>query len=303
MTQRHKHPSAHQLASLAAGALRPCRAARIRAHIAQCEQCTGVCQQFNAIRAILSSATYPPMPDNLSARIDAAIRQEARRRLATMPATEDGRRDPTAGRRRAGIGGGWRLPGLLAAETRLAAAACAVVIAVAGSYLVAGNVGTGVTPSPSSALASSGAPAQQMSLGHDVTYGQPGSFDTIRAVKSHTNFVAARLRTDVISAVHAAQAIEAFAGQPSASTAAQLTSSATDPAAGNPSARQLAGCIELLSPGRTILLIDIASYQGKPAAVIVTAPTLVSKAEAWAVGSSCSATTKDVLAHAALGNL
>jgi hypothetical protein len=303
MTRRHKHPSAHQLASLAAGALRPRRAARIQAHIAQCEQCTRVCQQFSAIRAILASATYPPMPDNLPARIVAAISREARQRLPAMPATEAGRRDLPAGRPRAGAGGGWHLPGLFAAETRLAATACAVVIAAAGSYLVAENVGTSVTPSPSSPLAGAAAPAQQMSLGPDVTYGQPGSFDTVRAVESHTNFVAAHLRTEAISAVHAAEALGAFAAQPSASTAAQLTGSTTDTTTGSPSPRQLAGCIELVSPDRTILLIDIARYQGKPAAVIVTAPTVVSEAEAWAISSSCSATTKDVLAHVALGNL
>ena len=64
----------------------------------------------------------------------------------------------------------------------------------------------------------------------------------------------------------------------------------------------MAVCIGLIAPGRTVLLIDIARYQGKPAAVIVTASTVVSEAEAWVVGSSCSATTKDVLTQAALGN-
>ena len=153
MTRRDKHPSADQLARLAVGELRPRKAAKIQAHVAQCEQCTQVCQQLNAIAAILASASYPPMPENLSARIASAISSEARQRLAAMPATEPVRRDVAARLPGAGAGGGWHLPGLSAAATQLAAAAGAVVIAAAGSYLAADNVGISVTRSPSSPLA------------------------------------------------------------------------------------------------------------------------------------------------------
>src|SRR5215469_9756345 len=193
MTRRHNHPSADQLASLAVGGLRPRKAAKIQAHVAQCERCTRFCQQLNSIAAILASATYPPMPESLFARIESAISSEARQRLAAMPATEAGRRDLPARRPRAGADSDWHLPGLSAAATRLAAAAGAVAIAAAGSYLVADNVGISVTRPPSSPLAGATAPTQRMSLGPDVTYGQPGSLDTIRAVESHTNFVAAHL--------------------------------------------------------------------------------------------------------------
>jgi hypothetical protein len=302
MTRRHKHPSADQLANLAVGELRSRKAAKIQAHIAQCEQCTRARQQLNAIRAILASATYPSMPENLSARIGSAISREARQRLAAMPGTEAGRRDLPAGRPRPGADGGWHLPGLSAAATRLAATVGAVVMAAAGSYLVADNVGAGVTRSPSSPLAGAAAPVQQMSLGPQVTYAQPGSLHTIRVVESRTNFVTAHLRTEAISAVRVAEAKEAFATQPSASTAIALTGSAAKPTADGPTARRLAGCIGLVAPGQTVLLIDIARYQGEPAAVIVTAATLTREAEARVVGSSCSATTKDVLTQVALGN-
>ena len=301
MTRSDKHPSADQLARLAVGELRPCKAEKIRAHVAQCQQCAQACQQLDAIRALLSSATYPPMPENLSARIDSAISREARQRAA-MPATEAGRHDLPARRPRAGAGGVRHLPGLSAAATRLAAVVGAVVIAVAGSYLVAGNVGTGVTRPPSSPLAAAAAPAQQMSLGPDVTYGRPGPIDTIRAVESRANFVAAHLRTEAISAVHAAEALEALAAQPPASTAAPLTGKAARAAVDGPTARRLAGCVGLIAPGQTVLVVDLARYQGQPAAVIVTAATVASEAEAWVVGPACSATAKDVLNHAVLGS-
>jgi len=259
-----------------------------------------VSQQLNAIPAILASATYPAMPENLAARTGSAISREAQQRLAAMPATETGRRDLPARRPRAATSGGWHLPGLSAAATRLAAAAAAVILAVAGSYRVAELAGTSVTPSSPQA----GATSQQMSLGPDVTYGQPGSRHTIRAVKSDTNFVAAHLRTQAISAVHAVEARGAIAAQPSASAATQLTGSVADTAAGSPvTASRLAGCIGLIAPGRTVLLIDIAKYQGTPATLIVTAATAVNREQAWVAGSSCSATTKDVLTQTALGNL
>src|SRR5258708_35547076 len=112
MTRRDKHMSMDQLASLTVGELRPRNAAKIQAHVTQCEQCTQVGQQLNAIPAILASATYPPIPQNLSARTDSAISREAWQRQAAMPATETGRRDLPARRPRARAGSGWHLPGL-----------------------------------------------------------------------------------------------------------------------------------------------------------------------------------------------
>jgi len=299
MTRRDEHPTTDQLASLTVSGMRPRKTAGIQAHLARCEPCAQVSQQLNAIPAILASATYPAMPENLAARTGSAITREAQQRLAAMPATETGRRDLPARRPRAATNVGWHLPGLSAAATRLAAAAAAVILAVAGSYRVAEIAGTSITPSSPQA----GATSQQMSLGPDVTYGQPGSRHTIRAVNSDTNFVAAHLRTQAISAVHAAEARGAIAA-PSASAATQLTGSAADTAPGRPvTASRLAGCIGLIAPRRTVLLIEIARYQGTPATLIVTAATGVNEAGAWVAGSSCSATTKDVHTQAALGNL
>jgi len=299
LTRRDKHPGADQLASLTVSGLRPRKTAGIQAHLARCEPCAQVSQQLNAIPAILASAMYPPMPQTLTVRTGSTISREAQKRLAAMPATETGRRDLPARRPRAATSVGWHLPGLSAAATRLAAAGAAVILAVAGSYRVAEIASTRITPSSPQA----GATSQQMSLGADVSYGQPGSRHTIRAVNSDTNFVAAHLRTQAIAAVHAAEARGAIAA-PSASAATQLTGSAADTAAGSPAtASRLAGCIGLIAPGRTVLLINIARYQGTPATLIVTAATRVNEAEAWVAGSSCSATTKDVLTQAALGNL
>ncbi|HTZ92382.1 MAG TPA: zf-HC2 domain-containing protein [Streptosporangiaceae bacterium] len=316
MTRRDKHPGADQLACLAAGGLPPRRAARVQAHLAQCGHCAYVSQQLDTIGNVLASASYPEMPQNLSARIDAAISREAQQRPAAMPSTEPGRRDLPARRRRGQDWTSWRplsLPGLPGSPKRLAATVAAVVIAAAGSYLMAENSGTGVTRPPSSALAGAAAPAQHLSPGPYVTYGQPASLDTVRAVQSPTNFVAARLRVQAISALNTAETLGNLAAQPSASRAAHLTASAAaypsmggpaiaGPSAAGPRPSELAGCVRRIATGRTVLLIDIARYQGKPAAVIVTGATVASGAEAWVVGSSCSARTSDVLTEAPLGN-
>jgi hypothetical protein len=298
MTRSDKHPSARQLASLAVGELRPRKAAKMEAHVAHCEQCTRICQQLGSVRAILASTSYPPMPDDLSARIGSAISREAQQRLAAMPATETGRRGLPARRQRAWTGGGWQLLGLPFAATGLAAAASAAVIAAAGGYLVADNLGASVASSSSAALAGAAAPPQKMSPGPDVTYGRPGLLHTIRVAESRTNFVAAHLRAEATSALLTAEAREAVGAGATASAAAPRTGSA----AKGPSPSQLAGCLGRISPDRTVLLVDVARYQGKPAELIVTAPTVVSAAEAWVVGSYCSATTKDVFTSAALAN-
>jgi hypothetical protein len=77
MMRRDKCASTDQLASLAIGEPRSRGAAKIAAHVARCEKCTEVYQQLIAIPAILASFMFPPMPDNLSARIESAISREA----------------------------------------------------------------------------------------------------------------------------------------------------------------------------------------------------------------------------------
>jgi len=80
MTRCNKCPSTDQLASLTVGGLRSRIAAKIQAHLAQCEPCAQVSQQLNAIPAILASAMYPSMPQTLAVRTGSAISREAQQR-------------------------------------------------------------------------------------------------------------------------------------------------------------------------------------------------------------------------------
>jgi hypothetical protein len=302
-----RHASADELASLSADALRSRKAARIDRHLAGCEQCTQLSRQLDTVPILLADAQYPPMSESFSVRIEAALAVESRQRLAALPATEAGRRELPAQHRRRAARTSWHLPGLSVAVTRLVAAGGALAIVAAGGYEIATHAGSGATTSPSAGSAAAPAQVQQMSLGPDVTYGQPGAQHTIHAVQSSADFAPASLSTQAVDAVHAAQAKGASAGEP-ASGAPGASRAQSNGLIGSaaPSAgpvTRLAGCLNLIAAARDVLLVDIARFNHKPATIIVIAATASSPAEAWVVGSSCSASAKDVLAHVVLGHI
>jgi hypothetical protein len=302
-----RHATIDQLASLAADALSPRKAARISAHVTRCDQCTHVTRQLDAVPVTLASAQYPPMPATLTIQIEAALRVEATQRLSAMPATEGGRGDLPARHRRGAARRGWHLPGLSVAATRLVAAAGALAIVAGGSYELASHASHGPTASSVAGSAAAPATGQQMSLGPRVTYGQPGALHTINAVQSSSNFLPAKLTTQAVAAIHAAKAKHISASQPTFSSPgasrAQSSSSGVSAAPSSGIASRLAACINLIAPGRTVLLVDIAKFDGKPATIIVIASLAASPAEAWVVGSTCSAASKDILDHAVLSHV
>lgn len=307
MIRRGRHATTDQLASLIAGALSVRKTARISAHLTGCERCGQVSRQLDQLPVILTATQYPPMPASLSIRIEAALRVEATQRLTAMPATEGGRGDLPARHRRRSVPRGWHLPGLSVPATRLVAAAGAFVIAAAGAYVITTHESGGVSSGPSEGSVAAPAPAQQMSLGADVTYGRPGALHTIHTVQSSANFLPAKLTTQIADAVHAARSKGVSASQPPSSTpGASRAQSSNVPGSAAPSssiASRLTGCIDLLAPGRVVLLVDLARFNGQPATIIVIAALAASPAEAWVVGSGCSAASKDILGHALLSHL
>jgi hypothetical protein len=301
-----RHATTDQLASLAADALSPRKAARISAHVIRCDRCTHVTRQLDAVPATLASAQYPPMPASLTIQIEAAFRAEATQRLSAMPATEGGRGDLPARHRRQATRRGWHLPGLSVPATRLVAAAGALAIVAAGTYELASHASSGPTASSVAGSAAAPATGQPMSLGPQVTYGQPNALHTIHAVQSSSNFLPAKLTTQAVAAVHAAQAKRLSGRQPTSGTPGASRAQSSSGVSAAPSsgiARRLADCINLIAPGRTVLLLDMAKFDGKPATIIVVAALAASPAEAWVVGSTCSSAGKDVLDHAVLSHV
>jgi hypothetical protein len=303
---RHaRHASADELASLAVGELRTRKAARIESHLTTCEHCTQLRQALDGIPTVLASAHYPPMPATVSIRIEAAIRVEATQRLATMPATEAGRGDLPARHRRPAVQRRWHLPGFSVPATRLVAAGGALALVAFGSYELASHTGNSATTAQSAGSAAG--PAQPMNLGPAITYGGPGAQHTIQAVQQNTDYVPDHLASQVSAAVRTAQARHMSTAQPSLGASAypraQAGASASIGAPSPGTAGRLSGCINFVAPGRVLLMVDLARYQGAPATIIVAARAATSPAEVWVVGSSCSPVNKDVLAHAVLGGL
>lgn len=307
MIRRGRHFTTDQLASLAVGLLSTRKAARISAHLTACDRCGQVSRALDQLPAVLTTAQYPPMPATVSIRIEAALRVEATQRLTALPATEGGRGYLPARHRRPASGRGWHLPGLSGWATRLVAAAGALVIATAGGYEIATHVHSQQSSIPSEGSVAGPAPVQQMSLGPDVTYGRAGALHTIHVVQSSANFLPAKLTSEVAAAVHAARARGVSGSQPTSSTPgasrAQTSNSAGSAAPSSDIASRLAGCIDLIVPGREVLLVDNARFNGMPATIIVVAALAASPAEAWVVGSACSASGKDILSHVVLSHL
>jgi hypothetical protein len=301
-----RHASTDQLASLAVGELRRRKATRIAAHVAGCLHCTQVSQDLADVPAVLAAVPYPPLPQIVSVRIETALRIEVSERLSAAPATEASRRDlPVGGRRqRAGAGQSWHLPGLSTPVTKLVGAVGAVALIGGGGYLLATNLPSGAATSSSSSAAVP-TPAQPMTQGPDVTYGSPGSQQTVDSVSSSTDFVPSQLRTQALGAFREAQ-LKGVAGTSASGSArapasvAPLNSSAgVSSSAGS----RLAGCIDAVGAGHRVLLLDLAKYEGKPATIIVLSDTTTSQAEVVVTTDTCSATSPTVLARAPLGHL
>jgi hypothetical protein len=147
-------------------------------------------------------------------------------------------------------------------------------------------------------------PAEQYR--HD---GHTGRFTPVR---TSTDYRAAQLgpqATAALARVRASRPGPAVAGgSASHSSAGQGAPSPGSPSADGPvspggafSAATLArlpGCISRVAGGQSVLLVDLATFQGAPAIVIVTAPPgSATGTQVWAVAAGCSSSGAHVLAH------
>lgn len=78
-TDTAQHPEVSEISDLTEGLLPPSRAEEIRGHLAACELCVEVRDSLEEIRGLLGDLPEPePMPEDIAARIDAALAAEAR---------------------------------------------------------------------------------------------------------------------------------------------------------------------------------------------------------------------------------
>lgn len=82
-----QHPEVSEISDLTEGLLSPSRATEVQQHVAGCDLCSEVQVSLDEIRGLLATMPAPePMPEDIAARIDAALAAEAR---PTAPAVDE----------------------------------------------------------------------------------------------------------------------------------------------------------------------------------------------------------------------
>jgi anti-sigma factor RsiW len=305
-----RHASDEELALYVVGELKRRKAAKIASYLAECARCTGVTKNLRNLSAMLSDAQFPPMPDDLSRRIQVALASESYLRLASEPSTDAGRPGLPA---RAGHARG-RRPAFLSLPPvlRLAAGAAAAMIVAGGGYEIATQTGSLAGPASPSSSGPAPASGSQARVGPRVSFQHAGHRDSIRTIQAATNFQRGTFRTQVLGAMTHSPATHsparAYVGAViSGSDASRSAGSAaagqvliTAPAVTLPDLGKLSRCVNLIAAGRNLLLVELAKYEGAPATIVVVGPRPSGPARAYAVGTRCSASDKAILYSVAM---
>jgi hypothetical protein len=145
------HADLDTLADLHAGALDQAEAARVRAHVDGCAQCSAALAALDSVQAQLRALPAPPVPAAVAARLDATLAdlrtEQPARPAAPAAGTE---RDPEDELALARARRGRRL-------SRAIGAVAAAVVVVAAGGAVAAIVRTATTSTSSNDSAASGA--------------------------------------------------------------------------------------------------------------------------------------------------
>jgi Putative zinc-finger len=312
-----RHVSAEALARYREGDLGSRKSSRIRAHLAACPRCTALDQDLAGVSALLASAPRPTMPEQVTARIQAALIAEGARQVPLSAGREPGRPElasqPGRSRHAAGRtrdGRRWHLPELLSpvAVRAFAAAAAAVAIAggIYGTVQLAGDQ-PGATSGSASASNAAGSERHGLALtGPPLAYGSASHPADITPVSTGMNFQPGLLKSQVRSVLPRSGANapmshpQATAGKPGAFAGPSVTTPDKRSFSGLPISA-LRGCVTRISAGRKVLLVDVDRYQGKRATIIVIAGAGgAGGARVWVVGPGCSRTGSDVIAQASL---
>ncbi len=296
-----RHISDDDLARYLQGDLRPRRAANVGSHLAGCSGCQDRVAALKAVPNLLASVQYPPIPARLSSQIDRALAAESSARVASTPASEAGRRDlpARAGPRRQG----WRMPWLNSpAGLRTVAAVGAAVIIAGGGYALVSHAGRSASAPASTSLSGPATFGVNVQIGPSVNYRHAGRTNSIKTVKSGTNFTSATLARQAELVLTAQRKSTTAPGPAQINGLNGAYGSASSPAIRNPSAgatAKLQGCVNRIAAGRTVLLVDAAKYQGSTATIIMVSSGSAGRV-VYAVGPSCSASVSNILARQSL---
>lgn len=279
------HPDAELLADVAEGLADPDTAARAERHLASCADCRVRQAELESVTVVLRSQATPRIPDQVAARIAAALAAEP------MPVAASGGSVtalPIDARRR----GARRL-----LRQGLAAAAAVAAVAVVGTAGVSIFRDNGVGESTSTAGAAAERTTDDLAAGPGGAAAPPRAPVTAtgRDYTSANLAAAARELTTVLRASPTtASRVPALPAPGDAEggvvAEAPALSRLSDPIV-------LAGCLGSLSGGRqsTALAVDLATYEGRPAAIVVLPNSTPGHVQVFVVGPNCSASATDLI--------
>jgi hypothetical protein len=303
------HLDAEVLSEFREGLITGRRGAAITAHLAGCDRCTALGGQLAGVSALLASVPRPVMPDSLAQRLDTVLAAEAARpeqvktdqaergraERPAHPSTTGGRRgSPATSRKQRSR------PSLQRLSLRVLAPVAVIVLA-AGGYglsLVAARPG-------SQATASSGSSADRSGTGSSAESAQAAA--PTAAASSHANAPKSPVvrgpagtlpRAHRLTFTLMAGTVNFSADPATLKQQVEHELRTASPAAGSvtapPVTPRLRACVQNLTGGASLVRVESARFQGKPATLVVarTGPDDT----AWIAGPDCSATSRDILA-------
>jgi len=193
---------------------------------------------------------------------------------------------------------------------RITAAAAVVAVLAVGGIQIAKHSGTS-SPSASSGSARSGAApfagGRNFAAGPALYYTRNGQEYRVSAVNSGTDYTPGQLSHQVsqLTSSRASGAAGPAVAPTVPGTLPQSGSAANGASGtfGNFSVANLNGCLNRIAGGNLlIVVVDVARYQGSPATVIVAELSSAGPLQVWVVGTGCSASHSDTLAHTQLGS-
>jgi hypothetical protein len=312
------HVSAETLAAFREDLLPRRKAARVSAHLAACPRCAGLDAQLAEVPALLARPAATPMPAALTVRIEAALAAEAAARSAAtadaVPATAMAdAATATASAAGAGAGSGRdrdrrradraaRPPGRdrSGLALRIAVATAAVLILGGGGYgaarLLSGS------PAVTSAASGGGAVGAHRSAGFGPRIsgvsGAPAALPDggYPVYHSGTDYLPSRLGTQIRAVVPPVNRSPSSG----AGTSAGASKNRHESAAPTLLFPDLNACVARVAGGKHPVFVDVASYRGRPAAVIAVAGPGPGTLRVLIVGTGCNAAASDLLATTTL---
>ena len=300
-----EHPSAEELALHLEGLLDPAATERVRGHLATCDQCRVDVATLADLPALLAAAPAPALPPAVATRLERALAAEgAAPERAARVAAEDRASDEAAGRLAATAAAAaaagpsaaegpsqptgvvplrarrrWLSPAILGR-----AAAGVLLVGLAGTLGVQVLQSSGGDDSGGTTAASGGGESARESFRDDAGAGAdeqateapagPALTSGALTTASGRDYTAARLGAD----------------------AADLLRTARPAAEGRTTSATLVTCLARLGGSGTPLAVDVASFEGQPATIVVLSGAAPDEVRVLAVAPDCDGTPDDLLA-------